>query len=80
MPFQAHIIDELNMLVKFSRHSMQEGLKVHNDADPRLIDATERLHSKGLVSQIDGGYLTHRGVEVAEKAHALLDVLDVKML
>lgn len=80
MPFNSSLVDELNMLVKFSRHSMQEGLKVHNDADPRLIDATERLHSKGLVSQIDGGYLTHRGVEVAEKAHALLDVLEIKML
>lgn len=80
MPFQTNVIDELNVLVKFSRESMQEGIKVHHDAEPSLVEAAERLHSKGLVTQIDGGYLTHRGVEVAEKAHALLDVLEVKML
>ena len=56
MPFQPHIVDELNVLMKFSRHTMQQGIKVHHDADPAMIEATERLYSKGIVSQIDGGY------------------------
>lgn len=58
---------------------MQEGIKVHHDADLSLIEAAERLHSKGMITQIDGGYLTDRGVETAEKAHGLIDALDVKM-
>lgn len=79
MPYHSRVVDELNLLVKFSRHSMQEGIKVHHDADLSLIEAAERLHSKGMITQIDGGYLTDRGVETAEKAHGLIDALDVKM-
>ena len=65
--------------MKFSLRSMQEGIKVHHDAEISLVEAAERLHSKGMISQIDGGYLTDRGVEVAEKAHALIAALEVKM-
>jgi uncharacterized protein (TIGR02647 family) len=79
MPYHDNVIDELNLLVKFSRRSVQEGLKVHHDADIALVEAAERLHSKGMISQIDGGYLTDRGIETAEKAHALIDALDVKV-
>ena len=79
MPFQPHIVDELNVLMKFSRHTMQQGIKVHHDADPAVIEATERLYSKGIVSQIDGGYLTDRGVEVAKIANSLIDVLEPKL-
>jgi uncharacterized protein (TIGR02647 family) len=58
---------------------MQQGIKIHHDADISVIEAAERLFSKGMISQIDGGYLTDRGVETAEKAHSLIDALDVKM-
>lgn len=79
MPFQTHIVDELNVLMKFDRHTMQQGIKVHHDADASVIEATERLHSKGMITQIDGGYLTDRGVEVAKLANSLVDVLEVKL-
>lgn len=79
MPFSENIVDELNVLVKFNRHTMQQGIKVHHDADPALIEATERLYSKGIVTQVDGGYLTDRGVEVANLANSLIDVLQVKL-
>ena len=79
MPFQPRIVEELNVLMKFSRHTMQQGIKVHHDADASVIEATERLYSKGIVSQIDGGYLTDRGVEVAKIANSLIDVLEPKV-
>lgn len=79
MPYHSNVVDELNLLVKFSLDSMQKGIKVHHDADISLVEAAERLHSKGMVTQIDGGYLTDRGIEVAEKAHALISALEVKL-
>lgn len=79
MPYHENVVDELNLLVKFSQHSVQEGIKVHHDADISLVEAAERLHSKGMITQIDGGYLTDRGIETSEKAHALIDALEVKI-
>ena len=79
MPYHDNVVDELNLLVKFSQHSVQEGIKVHHDADISLVEAAERLHSKGMITMIDGGYLTDRGIETAEKAHALIDAIEVKM-
>ncbi len=79
MPYHNNVVDELNLLVKFNLRSMQEGIKVHHDADISLVEAAERLHSKGMITQIDGGYLTDRGVETAEKAHALISALEVKL-
>jgi uncharacterized protein (TIGR02647 family) len=79
MPYHDNVVDELNLLVKFSQHSRQEGIKVHHYAETSLIEAAERLHSKGMITQIDGGYLTERGLETAEKAHGLIDSLEVKM-
>ncbi|WP_419811940.1 TIGR02647 family protein [Bacterioplanoides sp.] len=78
MPYRPEIVDELNLLVKFDRHSsLQTGIKVHHDAAPETIAAAQRLFDKGLVSQTDGGYLTDRGVELAEKAHDLVNALDI---
>lgn len=79
MPYHNNVVDELNLLVKFSLDSMQKGIKVHHDADISLVEAAERLHSKGMISQIDGGYLTDRGIETAERAHALILALEVNM-
>lgn len=77
MPYRSEIVDELNLLLKFSQHSTQEGIKVHHSAAPSIIDAAKRLHNKGLVSQDDGGYLTDRGIELAEQANGLINALDV---
>lgn len=79
MPYHQNVVDELNLLVKFNLHSMQEGIKVHHDADISLVEAAERLHSKGMITQIDGGYLTDRGIETAEKAQALISALEIKL-
>jgi len=52
-----------------------EGLKVHNDADPMLIESAKSLFKKGIITQTDGGYLTDSGREMAEHLHTVLDTI-----
>ena len=75
MPFQPNLIEELNMIVRFKPDSIQEGLKVHTNAAPEVIAATQRLYDKGLVTQPDGGYLTDLGHELAQHVHSALNIL-----
>ncbi|MGR8931470.1 MAG: TIGR02647 family protein [Gammaproteobacteria bacterium] len=75
MRLSDEIIAEIHVLALFNLASHQEGIKVHHDADPQLIDAAKRLCCKGLITQPDGGYLTDLGVEVAEHAQKVLTIL-----
>lgn len=75
MPYTQDIVDELNVLVRYNLTTTLEGIKVHKNADPSIIAATRRLYQKGLVTQEDGGYLTHLGRETAEQAQVVLDIL-----
>lgn len=75
MIYSQELLDELNVLMQFDLSSTQEGIKIHSSAALELIKAAERLHSKGIVTQTDGGYLTQLGIECAEKAQALYSVL-----
>jgi uncharacterized protein (TIGR02647 family) len=75
MPYTQDIVEELNILVRYNLSTTQEGIKVHKTATPETIAATHRLFEKGLISQDDGGYLTHLGLETAKQAQAVLDVL-----
>lgn len=74
------LTDELVAEIKFLSlfnlaASHQEGVKVHGNADPELIAAAKRLFDKGLVSQVDGGYLTELGIEASEQAQKMLTIL-----
>lgn len=75
MPFNNDLKEELNLLTQFSLDSTLQGIKVHGDATPEAVAATQRLFEKGLITQPDGGYLSHEGVEAAEHAHAVLNIL-----
>lgn len=75
MPYTSEQIAEMEILVHYNLESMQQGIKVHSDADVRMIEAVERLYSKGLVTQQDGGYLTELGRKAAEHAQALVLML-----
>ncbi|MGR6872517.1 TIGR02647 family protein [Pseudomonas sp. HK3] len=67
---------ELNVLSLFNQSTYQEGLKVHShDASADHVAATKRLFEKGLVTQMDGGYLTTLGKEAVEKLQDLLTIL-----
>jgi uncharacterized protein (TIGR02647 family) len=75
MPYTPDLVHELNTLIRFDLETSQQGIKVHKNADPQVIAATRRLHDKGLVTLVDGGYLTGLGRDAAEHAQALLTIL-----
>jgi len=76
MPFSEERVDELNILMQFNLSSMQEGIKVHANAGPAVVAATQRLYEKGIITQSDGGYLTDLGLEAVELADKLLNILN----
>lgn len=75
MRISDEIVSEIHLLSLFNLASHQEGVKVHTKADAQLIEAADRLFSKGLTTQKDGGYLTDLGVEVAEHVQKMLTIL-----
>jgi uncharacterized protein (TIGR02647 family) len=75
VPYTPDLVDELNTLIRFDLASGQHGVKVHKTADAAVIAATRRLYGKGLLTQVDGGYLTSLGRNAAEHAQATLALL-----
>jgi uncharacterized protein (TIGR02647 family) len=75
MTIKQELIDEIEVLLRYNLDTTQEGIKVHNTARQGLVEASERLFKKGLVSQKDGGYLTDLGHEAAEHTQAALRLL-----
>lgn len=75
MPFNAELTQELNLILKFPDKSLMQGLKIHQDADPQVIDAAKRLYDKGIISLPDGGYLTDLGHDLAEHAQIIQSAL-----
>lgn len=76
MSYTSEHLSELNLLSQFESGDTTTGLKVHSTASAETIAAAERLHAKGLTTQVDGGYLTVRGIDAAKHAQDLLRVLD----
>ncbi|WP_371192732.1 TIGR02647 family protein [Glaciecola sp. SC05] len=75
MSFNADMLEELNLILKFPNKSLMQGLKVRKDADQAMIDAAQRLYEKGIVQQPDGGYLTDLGHDLVEHAQILQSAL-----
>ena len=69
------LIEELDILLHYNLTTTLEGIKIHHDAEPAVIEAVNRLHKKGLVTQADGGYLTDLGRTAAEHAQACHTIL-----
>ncbi|MGL6026013.1 MAG: TIGR02647 family protein [Vibrio sp.] len=76
MKFTPLHIDELNLLLQFDLSSAATGIKVRNDASEAMQTAVVRLYHKGLCTQVDGGYLTDEGIEMAQYAERVLRVLN----
>ncbi len=71
-----NVLQELSILSLFDQSSFQEGLKVHeHGATEEHVAAAKRLFDKGLVTQIDGGYLTSLGKDAVEQLQDLLLML-----
>ncbi len=75
MGFDTKLTQELNVLGKFNLRNEQDGIKIHHNAAPEIIEAAKRLHDKGLITQCDGGYLTDLGRRAAEHTQALDTIL-----
>lgn len=75
MAVTSELMHELDTLMRFDLATSQQGIKIHHDADPSVIQAAARLHGKGLITQIDGGYLTPLGRQAAEHAQTMLSIL-----
>lgn len=79
MVFSAEMIEELNLILKFPTQSLMQGLKIHHDASPEIIDAAARLFAKGVITQPDGGYLTDLGHDLSDQAQKLRLALSSKL-
>jgi uncharacterized protein (TIGR02647 family) len=75
MSFNNNLTNELNLLSQFNLSNEQDGIKIHQDAASEVIAAAEKLHDKGLITQVDGGYLTDLGRKAAEHTQALSFIL-----
>jgi len=72
-------LEEIKLLSQFNLESMATtGIKVHaHEAAEDAVAAAARLFEKGLTDQVDGGYLTERGIEAANHAQSLVRLLTV---
>ena len=75
MAFNQQLTEELNLILKFPHQSQMQGLKIHHDAAPEVIEAAQRLYEKGIITQPDGGYLTDLGHDLAEHATVIESAL-----
>ncbi|NVK55566.1 MAG: TIGR02647 family protein [Alteromonadaceae bacterium] len=78
MAFSHEVIEELNLLLKFPAESLMQGLKIHHDATQSMVEAAARLYSKGLITQVDGGYLTDLGIDVVEHTRRINSAMNIK--
>ena len=75
MHIDPELIDELSLLRRFGMGG-PVAMDVHDNPDPAIVAAAERMHGKGLITQPDGGQLTDSGREAVEHMERLFDLLD----
>ena len=80
MPISPELAAEMQVLRMFDTSTSQSGLKVHSDAAPDVIAASQRLFEKQLTTQVDGGYLTPLGYECSVHLQQLMQILNSKPL
>ncbi len=75
MHIDPELVDELNLLRRFSMGG-PVAMDVHDNPDPAVVAAAQRMHEKGLITQPDGGDLTDNGREAVEHMNRLVNLLD----
>ena len=75
MHIDPELINELNLLRRFSMGG-PVAMNVHDNPDPAVIAAAERMFVKGLISTAEGGQLTDAGREAIEHMERLFNLLD----
>lgn len=66
------LVNDFKILSCFNTDNHEQGIKIHSECAPELIDAAKRLFKKGLITRDDGGYLTDIGAKTVEDLEALL--------
>ncbi len=72
---QPSFLQDLRMLALFDPANLEQGIKLHSDSDAELQAAASRLHRNGILTDVDGGYLTPFGVTLVEHLDHLLTAL-----
>ncbi len=75
MHIDPELIDELALLRRFGMGG-PVAMDVHDNPDPAVVAAAERMHRKGLITRPDGGELTDAGREAVEHMERLFNLLD----
>ena len=75
MHIDPELVEELNLLRRFGMGG-PVAMDVHDNPDPAVVAAAERMHEKGLITQPDGGELTDNGREAVEHMNRLFNLLD----
>ena len=75
MSYTKKQVEEMDILLLFNLAATEEGIKVHKKAGSNAVAATSRLYEKGLITLVDGGYLTNIGFRAAEHAQQLRTIL-----
>ena len=75
MPIDPELVDELNLLRRFSMGG-PVAMNVHDNPDAAVISAAARMFEKGLITEVDGGQLTDSGRAAIEHMERLFDLLD----
>ena len=75
MHIDPELIDELALLRRFSMGG-PVAMDVHDNPDPAIVAAAERMHEKGLITEPDGGELTDNGRQAIEHMEKLFNLLD----
>jgi len=75
MHLDPELIAELNLLQRFSMGG-PVAMNVHDNSDPAVIAAAQRMFAKGLITASDGGQLTDSGQQAIEHMERLLNLLD----
>lgn len=68
-------VNELKILACFDPANLSVGIKLRSDMSEALCQAAANLHRQGLISAVDGGYLTPFGMTMVEHLHHLLVAL-----
>lgn len=75
MYMDQEMVDEINLLMRFSRSSALDNFDIPEASDISVKKAAERLFHKGIITRKNGGKLTGRGLNAAEYAAQLGDLL-----
>ena len=75
MHIDHELVEEISLLRRFSMGG-PVAMDVHDNPDPTVIAAAQRMFDKGLITSASGGQLTDSGREAVDHLEKLFNLLD----